>query len=110
MIRSRVRVHWPWKLTIGDSCWIGEGAWLLNLERIDIGHDVCISQEALICTGSHDFMSPTFEFDNGRISIADGAWIAVRATVLRGVSIGQAAVVSAGAVVHRDVEHHCIYR
>jgi len=48
LIRHRVRVQWPWKLTIGDDCWIGEGAWMLNLEPIVIGHDVCISQEALL--------------------------------------------------------------
>ena len=32
VIRHRVRVLWPWKLRIGDDSWIGEGAWLLNLE------------------------------------------------------------------------------
>jgi len=52
LIRHRVRVLWPWKLTIGDDCWIGEGAWLLNLEPITLADDVCISQEALLCTGS----------------------------------------------------------
>ena len=64
LIRNGVRVHWPWKLTIGDDSWIGEDAWILNLEPVAIGHDVCVSQEALLCTGSHDRDSPTFEFDN----------------------------------------------
>lgn len=104
LIRDRVRVHWPWKLTIGDHTWVGEGAWLLNLEPITIGSNVCVSQEALLCTGSHDRHSPTFEFDNGPIVVADGAWVAARATVLRGVSVGPGAVVGAGAVVSRDVE------
>ena len=60
-------MHWPWKLSIGDHCWIGEGAWLLNLEPITIGHDVCISQEALLCNGSHDRCDPALEYDNAPI-------------------------------------------
>jgi putative colanic acid biosynthesis acetyltransferase WcaF len=101
LMRHRVRVHWPWKLTIGDNCWIGEGAWILNLEPVVLGNDVCISQEALLCTGSHDRHSPTFEFDNGPIVIGDGAWVAARATVLRGVTMAQGSVAGANSVVRR---------
>lgn len=103
LIRHRVRIHWPWKLTVGDDSWIGEDAWLLNLEPITIGRDVCISQGVLLCTGSHDRRSRTFEFDNGPIAIEDGVWVAARATVLRGVTVGREAVVGAGALVTRDV-------
>ena len=103
LIRHRVRVHWPWKLTVGDDSWIGEDVWLLNLEPVVIGSDVCISQGALLCTGSHDRNSPTFEFDNAPITVGDGAWIATRATVLRGVTVGADAVVGACALVTRDV-------
>lgn len=102
-IRHRVRVHWPWKLVIGDDNWIGEDAWLLNLEPITIGSNVCLSQGAFLCTGSHRRDSPTFEYDNGPISISDGVWIAARATVLRGVTVGAHATVAAHAVASRDV-------
>ncbi len=102
-IRSRVRVHWPWKLAIGDHSWIGEGAWLLNLEPITIGADVCVSQEAFLCTGSHHHASETFEFDNGPITIEDGAWIAAQALVLRGVTIGADALVGARAIVSHSI-------
>lgn len=110
LIRHGVRVHWPWKLEVGDHTWIGEGAWLLDLEPITIGHDVCISQEALLCTGSHDRRSPTFEFDNGPIVVEDGAWVAARATVLRGVTVGRGAVVAAGVVVGGDVPADAVVR
>jgi putative colanic acid biosynthesis acetyltransferase WcaF len=103
LIRHRVRIHWPWKLTVGADSWIGEDVWILNLEPVTIGSDVCVSQAALLCTGSHDRRSPTFEFDNAPIVVDDGAWIAVRATVLRGVTVGADAVVGANALVTRDV-------
>lgn len=102
-LRAGVRVHWPWKLEIGDDSWIGERVWLLNLEPISIGSDVCISQAAFLCTGSHDHRSPSFEFDNAPIRVEDGVWIAARATVLRGVTVGADAVVGATALVTKDV-------
>jgi putative colanic acid biosynthesis acetyltransferase WcaF len=104
LIRHRVRIHWPWRLTIGDSSWVGEGAWILNLEHVTIGRDTVISQDVLLCTGSHDADSPTFEFDNGPINIGNEAWVATRAIILRGVTIGDGAVVAAGTVVRKNVD------
>lgn len=103
LIRHGVRVHWPWKLEVGADSWVGVGAWILNLEPVLIGSNVCISQEVLLCTGSHDSTDPAFEYDNGPIHIGDGAWVATRATVLRGVTVGPDAVVGATALVVRDV-------
>lgn len=102
-IRHRVRIHWPWKLTVGENSWIGEGAWVLNLEPVTIGANTCVSQDVLLCTGSHRQDSPTFEFDNAPIRIGDGVWIGARATVLRGTSIGDNATVGACALVVKDV-------
>jgi len=104
LVRHRVRIHWPWKLVVGNDSWIGEGAWLLNLEPIEIGANVCISQDSFLCTGSHDRTSPTFEFDNGPITIRDGAWIAARTIILRGVTVGEGATIGAGVTLSKDVE------
>ncbi|MEL4357776.1 MULTISPECIES: DapH/DapD/GlmU-related protein [unclassified Luteococcus] len=102
-IRNGVRIHWPWKLSVGDNSWIGVGSYLLNLEPITIGSDVCVSQQAFLCTGSHDAKDVAFEFDNAPITVEDGAWVAARATVLRGVTVGRDAVVGATALVVKDV-------
>lgn len=103
LVRHRVRIHWPWKLRIGDHTWVGEGAWLLNLEPIILGADVCISQEALLCAGSHNWRSPSFEFDNAPVRVGDGSWVAARAVILRGASVGRNCVIGAATVVSRDV-------
>jgi putative colanic acid biosynthesis acetyltransferase WcaF len=103
LIRRGVRIHWPWKLDVGDDVWIGEDAWILNLEPVTIGSDCCVSQSALLCTGSHRCRSATFEFDNGPIRLEPGSWVAARAVVLRGVTVGRDAVVGAGAVARRDL-------
>lgn len=104
LIRHRVRIHWPWKLVVGRDSWIGEGVWILNLEPVTIGADCCVSQEALLCTGSHSRSSPTFEFDNAPIILGDGVWVAARATILRGVRVGDNATIGATALVSRDVD------
>ena len=103
LIRHGVRIHWPWKLTVGRDCWIGVGAYLLDLDRITIGDDVCISQQAMLCTASHDADDPRFEIQLAPITVGPGSWVATRATVLRGVTIGADAVVGATALVTRDV-------
>ncbi|MDX6218232.1 MAG: putative colanic acid biosynthesis acetyltransferase WcaF [Frankiales bacterium] len=102
-IRHRVRVLWPWKLTVGNDVWIGEDAWLLNLEPITLGDDVCLSQGAYLCTGSHDWRASDFRYDNAPITVEAGVWVATRATVLRGVTVGRDAVIGAQALVTRDV-------
>jgi putative colanic acid biosynthesis acetyltransferase WcaF len=103
VIRHRVRIHWPWKLAVGAGSWLGEGVWIINLERVEIGVDVCVSQEALLCSGGHDRRSPTFEYANAPVVLEDESWVAARATVLPGVTVGRGAVVAAGAVVAKDV-------
>jgi putative colanic acid biosynthesis acetyltransferase WcaF len=102
LIRHNVRIHWPWKLNIGSDVWIGVDAWILNLENVSIGSDVCISQGVLLCTGSHDSDSPSFEFDNAPIVIEDGVWIAARSTVLRGVTVGTGSVIGATCLVTKS--------
>ncbi|KRC65746.1 acetyltransferase [Aeromicrobium sp. Root236] len=103
VFRHHVRVQWPWKLTIGDDTWIGEDAWLYNVEPITIGHDVCLSQGAFVCTGSHDHNSSDFHCTNKPIVIEDGAWLCAQSLVLAGVTVGTGAVVGARAIAFRDV-------
>ncbi|BBZ34866.1 WcaF family extracellular polysaccharide biosynthesis acetyltransferase [Mycolicibacterium confluentis] len=110
LIRHRVRIQWPWRLAIGDDSWVGTDAELYNLETISIGSNVCISQRVYLCTGSHDRLSPTFDFDNGPITIGDGVWVCAQSTVLRGVTIGANSVIAATSLVSTDVPPDSIVR
>ena len=104
LVRHNVEIHWPWKLKIGENSWIGSGVWILNLEEVSIGANTCLSQGVLVCTGSHDRRSPSFEFDNAPIAIGDHVWVCARATILRGVSIEDGVTIGATSLITRDVQ------
>lgn len=101
-IKPRVNIHFPWKLELGDWCWIGEEVFILNFEPITIGAHVCVSQRAFLCGGNHDFRDPTFRYRNGPITVEDGAWVGAQVFVAPGVTIGNHTVITAASVVTHD--------
>lgn len=103
VIKPGAKIALPWRVAIGDHSWIGEDAWLLSLADIRIGANVCISQRAFLCTGSHDWSSPTFDLIVKPIVVGDGAWVCADVFVAPGVTIGTGAVVTAGSVVTHDL-------
>lgn len=109
-IKPRVKITLPWKLDIGDHVWLGEECWLLNLERIAIGSNVCISQRAFLCTGNHDYTRPTFDLIVKPISIEDGAWLGAASWVGLGVTVGSHAVLAAGSIATRNLDPFWIYQ
>jgi putative colanic acid biosynthesis acetyltransferase WcaF len=109
-IKPQVKITFPWKLEIGDRVWIGEECWLLNLERITIGNNVCISQRAFLCTGNHNYKSPEFDLVVKPILLEEGAWIGAGAWVGPGVRVGTHTVLTAGSVATKDLEPFGIYR
>jgi putative colanic acid biosynthesis acetyltransferase WcaF len=109
-IKPQVKITFPWKLAIGDHVWLGEECWLLNLERITIGNNVCISQRAFLCTGSHNYKLPTFDLIVKPITIADGAWIGAGAWIGPGVTVNSHAVLVAASVTSKNLEADGIYQ
>jgi putative colanic acid biosynthesis acetyltransferase WcaF len=107
ILRPRLRVKFPWNLEIGDNCWIGEGVWIHNQDKVKVGHDVCISQETFITTGSHAFRT-----DMGLVTkpvdIGSGAWICSRVIITGGTNIGRSALIPAGSVCSKSVSPNSI--
>jgi putative colanic acid biosynthesis acetyltransferase WcaF len=95
-------VTFPWKVVIGDYCWIGDDATLYNIAKITIGDHCVISQEAYLCAGTHDHRNISFPSIASPITLESECWIATRAFVGPGVRIGRGAVVGACSVVVCD--------
>jgi putative colanic acid biosynthesis acetyltransferase WcaF len=103
LIRPSVEITYPWKVSIGDFSWVGDNVTLYSLGEIEIGHDVVISQNSYLCTGSHDFREPTFDIYAKKIVVEPESWIAADVFVAPGVRIGHAAVVGARSTLLHDL-------
>lgn len=108
-IKPGLRVKYPWKLQVGEACWLGEDVWIDNLAPVRLGNRVCLSQGALLCTGNHDFRSPGFDLRLGAIRLDDDVWVAARAVLAPGTHGGTGAVVALGAVAAGFLEPHTVY-
>lgn len=102
IMRPRLRVKFPWKLSVGARTWLGEGVWLHNQDRVSIGRDVVVSQDSFLTTGTHAFRSD-MALETRPIVIEDGAWITSRCVVLAGSRIGRSALVLPNTVVRGEV-------
>ena len=109
VIKSGVHIKFPWRLSVGDRSWIGERVWIDNLAPVTIGSNVCISQGAYLCTGSHDWSRQSFDLRSAPITINEGAWIAAMVVIGPGVKVGSCAVATLGSVVSHSIEDRHIY-
>jgi putative colanic acid biosynthesis acetyltransferase WcaF len=92
VIKSRVRVKFPWRLVVGDFSWIGEDVWIDNLAEVTIGSHSVLSQGVYLCTGSHDWTKKNFNLIVKPISIGSHAWLCAMSSVGPGVVVGEGAV------------------
>jgi galactoside O-acetyltransferase len=107
------------RISIGSRTHLGGGTLLAAASSIEIGDDVLIAFEVIIM----DHNSHSLKFRERRhdvrdwlqgskdwstvatapVKISNKAWVGVRAVVLKGVTIGEGAVVAAGSIVTSDV-------
>ena|SRR3990167_2476039 len=98
----------PWKISIAAGTVVGHHASLDGRRGIRIGNNVNVSSEVMIWTLQHDYRDRKFGVRGAPVLIGDFVWIGPRAIVLPGVSIGEGAVVAAGAVVTADVPAYTV--
>ena len=104
------------KVIIGHDCHIGENSKIWSACKIEIGNYVKIAHNTTIIDNNSHPINPykrrneCLEKDllnllsPKPIKICDDAWIGANCVILKGVTIGEAAIVGAGSVVTHDVE------
>jgi putative colanic acid biosynthesis acetyltransferase WcaF len=110
VIKPSVNIKYPWKLEIGNHVWIGENAWIDNLDLVKISDNCCISQGALLLCGNHNFTKPSFDLMTAPIILEEGVWIGAKSIVCPGVTCQSHSVLAVNSVASRNLEAYSIYQ
>ena len=113
-MKSKAIIYWGAEIRGSEQLHIAEGSIIGDQAILDarrggifIGKNVNFGSGVQLWTGQHDYNDPYFRSVPGKrgpIKIGDRAWLGPNVIVLHDVTIGEGAVVAAGAVVTKDVE------
>jgi putative colanic acid biosynthesis acetyltransferase WcaF len=97
------RIWAPWNLECGDDVAIADETEIYNTSLIKLEDGVVISQGAYLCGASHDPDDPSFPLVSAPILVERQAWVASRAIVMFGITLGEGCVIGAGSVVTKNM-------
>lgn len=100
------------RLSVGSGTFIGHGCTITVKQSVEIGSAVLVAEYVTIRDQDHriDEVGPIAgaAFACAPIAISDGAWLAAKASVLRGSRIGPGAVVGAHSLVRGDIPANAV--
>ncbi len=97
------------RLEIGSHCFFNVNASVTCVKRITIGKYCKFGNNLVIVDHDHDFNNSGDEFPGEPIEIGNHVWVGANCVILKGVRIGDHAVIAAGSVVRRDVPANSVY-
>jgi putative colanic acid biosynthesis acetyltransferase WcaF len=110
VIKPKVYIKYPWLLEIGNDVWIGEGVRIDNLALVKLGSNVCVSQNAFLLTGNHNYRSAAFELMTGPITIEDEVWVGASSVVCPNTVLSKGTIITVGSVISGTTTANRVYR
>lgn len=110
---SRINVNAGAKLSLGSG-YMNHDCVIDCFDSISIGHRVVISERVVLRDSDNHVIKDVKGMElekpvvTAPIVIGDHVWIGMNVIVLKGVTIGEGAIVAAGSVVNKDVPPHCL--
>lgn len=108
-IYGSARIWYPPNLEMGEHSVLGWRTLCYSMDRIVIEDYGNVTEHAFLLTGTHDIDDPSFQLRTKPIHIGRHAWVAARATVGPGVTIGEGAVLGGAGVAFKDLEPWTVY-
>jgi len=107
-IDNLVYFKFPWLISIGRGVSLNRGVEfypdIFGKNKIILEDNVRIAPNVKFHASGHDIEDPTLNRHiGGEVRVKKGAWIGAAAIILPGITIGEKAIVAAGAVVTKDV-------
>lgn len=123
------------KINVGDNCTFHEGVRIVvnkegslkignrtlissnvninsGVGNIKIGSNTMIAANTYIINSDHDVFDALSVRDSGHITkdikIGNNVWIGANCTILKGVNIGEGAIIGAGSIITKDVKPYSI--
>lgn len=109
------RLITPKQIFVGNKVYIGEGAYISAHKGIYIGDGVIIGPQFLVMGGDINFRKVGYrnyqvneEGINKPIIIEDDVWIGARVAILKGVKVGEGAIIGTGSIVTKNIKPYTI--
>lgn len=96
------------RVKFGKNVFINHSAILSASGGIEFQDGVSIAPGVRIATINHDFNERHTKYTYGKVTVKKNAWIGIGCTICPRVTIGENAVVAAGAVVTKDVPDNSV--
>lgn len=93
------------RIVIGDGVYLNDGAVLSAKDYVEIGSGTLFGPNVKVYDNNHIFTSQgvTFKYKCAPIKVGEKCWLASNAVILKGVSVGNCSVISAGVVLRQSV-------
>ncbi len=96
------------RVKFGKNVFINHSAILSASGGIEFEDGVSVAPGLRIATINHDFNERHTKYTYGKVVVKKNAWLGMNVTITPGVTIGEYAVVAAGAVVTKDVPDYAV--
>lgn len=100
----------PGTIKFGDNCAVGDNVIIYSSKDggISIGNDTLIAANSYLIDSDHSFLKNKLirlqPMNIKPISIGNDVWIGANTTILKGLTIGDGAIVGANSLVNRSVD------